>query len=219
MDSMAKDEMDGMVRVEWLKSRARVHRAQEDLVLLQAEKERVLLSFRKDATDWDGRTSGWAGLEDPLLLEGITAHGNRQAEVYRTLAAHCELTWSKPVKAKKARIKDRIDLKEHEVEVEDEEEPVDGAAQDPLGEAVPVISSTARDLDATSSTQSVSPAAPVPMLQHDAGLPRGPLGEMTPLSLSTTAPPLIPPDDAVPPVTPPPFIPPNDAVLPSPANA
>lgn len=136
MDSMAKDEMDGMVRVEWLKSRARVNRAQEDVILLGVEKERVLMSFNKEAAEWDCRTSGWAGLEDEHLLEGIAAHGHRQAETYRTLAAHCESTWSKPVKAKKARIKDRIDLKEDEAEVEEEEERAEGNGLDLLGEGV-----------------------------------------------------------------------------------
>ena len=112
MDSMAKDEMNGMVRIEWLKSRARVNRSFEDVRLLREEKRRTLASFNHEATTWDGRTSGWAGLDDACLLEGVSAHAHRQANIYRTLATHCNNVWSTLVKAKKARVRDRIELKE-----------------------------------------------------------------------------------------------------------
>ena len=122
MDSMAKDEMDGMVRIEWLKSRARVNCSWEDVWLLREEKRRTLQSFNHTATIWDGRTSGWAGMDDDALTEGIAAYGRQQASVYRALAKNCEDVWQRVVKAKKARVKDRIDLKEDVEDVEEEEE-------------------------------------------------------------------------------------------------
>ena len=175
---MAKDEMDGMVRIEWLKSRARVNRSWEDIRLLREEKRRTQLSFNHSAAAWDGRTSGWAGLDDTALIEGITAYGHRQANVYRTLAAHCEDVWSRVVKAKKARVKDRIDLKEDgdgDGEEEEEEEGIKGSNEglDPLGEGAEVHSDAvmrdvgvegdvrvAGDVGAPTSSDSLTPPSP-----------------------------------------------------------
>lgn len=129
---------------------------------LREEKRRTLLSFRHEVTAWQGRTSGWAGLDDTALLEGISAYGQRQADNYETLAANCEVVWSKVIKAKKARVKDRIDLKEDgEQDEEQEQEEQELEAQEAVegegeGEAAPVDSGAAdptavQDGDAGSS--------------------------------------------------------------------
>ncbi|KAF8988610.1 hypothetical protein BDZ89DRAFT_932760, partial [Hymenopellis radicata] len=95
VDADGAEQVDGTVRVEWLKSRARVNRRREEVALLGVEKERVLLSFEYEACEWEKRVVPWEGL-DEADIEGLRALAGRQAHVYRSLARNAQLIWSKP---------------------------------------------------------------------------------------------------------------------------
>ncbi|KIY60951.1 hypothetical protein CYLTODRAFT_384870, partial [Cylindrobasidium torrendii FP15055 ss-10] len=47
------DEMDGLIRIEWLKSRARLARAREHVQMLRDSRERTLLSLEYEAKMWE----------------------------------------------------------------------------------------------------------------------------------------------------------------------
>ncbi|KIY61804.1 hypothetical protein CYLTODRAFT_384292 [Cylindrobasidium torrendii FP15055 ss-10] len=130
-----EDEMDGLIRIEWLKSRARLARAREHVLMLKDSRERTLLSLEYEASAWMARASGWAGMS-PELAEGISAYCLVQASGRRALAAKFTALWATKAWHGHPRIADRIDLQEHaESDSEGEEE-----------ETVPPQRSSVRDL-------------------------------------------------------------------------
>ncbi|KAL0955400.1 hypothetical protein HGRIS_001647 [Hohenbuehelia grisea] len=89
------------LRVEWCKSRARACRWTEESHWIKEEMRcvRRTLEFRK--TWWMARSSGWPGIQDPVLIEGITAYVHRQADVQGTLRNHFSALWEASVKTKR----------------------------------------------------------------------------------------------------------------------
>ncbi|KAF9006891.1 hypothetical protein BDZ89DRAFT_965772 [Hymenopellis radicata] len=141
VDGQDTDHANATVRVEWLKSRARVNRRREEVGLLGVEKERTLLSFEYEATEWEKRTVPWDGLDD-ADVDGLRALAARQADVYRSLARNALLVWSKPPKSHTIRVPDRVavrTMEEEESEDEDGEDSEDDedsdADQEDLSEA------------------------------------------------------------------------------------
>ncbi|KIY68994.1 hypothetical protein CYLTODRAFT_350404, partial [Cylindrobasidium torrendii FP15055 ss-10] len=125
LDSANDDEMDNLVRVEYLKSRARVARLFEEVGLLQDERERTLLTLEYEAKQWEGRGIGWAGAS-PELQSGIAAYSSKQAAGRRGLAAFFKALWHTKASTKGERAQDRIEVvepAESDSEAEDDVSP------------------------------------------------------------------------------------------------
>ncbi|KIY62549.1 hypothetical protein CYLTODRAFT_458896 [Cylindrobasidium torrendii FP15055 ss-10] len=115
------DEMDGVLRIEWLKSRARLERSREQVQLLKDSRERTLLSLEYEANEWLGRASGWASAS-PDLAEGISAYCHAQALGRRRLAATFTALWATKAFHGHPRVADRIDLEEDMVSDSEDED-------------------------------------------------------------------------------------------------
>ncbi|KAF9024498.1 hypothetical protein BDZ89DRAFT_954690, partial [Hymenopellis radicata] len=121
-NSMDKSELEGSIRVEWLKSRARALRWTEESRLCGVEKQRTLLSLEDEASKWEARASAWP-TASPEVAAGVHALAHRQAAVHRSIDAQFQAIWAKPYKSGKRRKPDRIEVQEvEESDSEDEEE-------------------------------------------------------------------------------------------------
>lgn len=89
-------EDDDILRAEWARSRARVRRATEEVMLVREEMRRVLLFLEWSAKRWDSRanTRSKASLE---MKEGLKAYALDQASLQRTLAASFKILWDTPL--------------------------------------------------------------------------------------------------------------------------
>jgi hypothetical protein len=84
------------VRLNWLKSRARVNRWKEEVDLLWVEMERVKEYFRWEEGWWlkERDRRRYANLMmDPCLAEGLEAYAARQGNIRRRMREHCEYLW------------------------------------------------------------------------------------------------------------------------------
>lgn len=122
-DAADKDEMDGLIRVEWMKSWARCERSREHIVMLKDSRERTLLSLEYEAKEWLGRRDGWSGAS-PELAEGIAAYCHFQANGRHRLADKFTRLWATKAFHGHPRIADRIDLEEEADSDSDEEEDI-----------------------------------------------------------------------------------------------
>ncbi|KIY61813.1 hypothetical protein CYLTODRAFT_384282 [Cylindrobasidium torrendii FP15055 ss-10] len=111
LDSASDDEMNGLIRVEYLKSRARVERAREEMLMLRDERERTLVSLEYDAKAWEQQAGGWPGMTVELA-EGVAAYCAKQAGGRRKLADHFRLMWMKEAPVQKIRVQDRIEVQQ-----------------------------------------------------------------------------------------------------------
>lgn len=87
-----------MLRVEWVKSRARVLRWSEEVLLLKEEMRRVLVYLEYKAKWWEERAVPWDGL-DSETTEGVRAYALRQASIQRALSEHFARMWAAPLEA------------------------------------------------------------------------------------------------------------------------
>ncbi|KAJ7684861.1 hypothetical protein DFH06DRAFT_970627, partial [Mycena polygramma] len=88
-------ELQDALRIEWSKSYARTHRWDEESGLVEAEYERVGVSFEHEARRWEARARAVAGAEiPPPEAQGAIAFATRQAEMYRDLRRRGEITWT-----------------------------------------------------------------------------------------------------------------------------
>lgn len=116
LDNASSDEMDGLIRVEYLKSRARVARSYENIMLIRDERERVAMSLEFEAKQWDKRVDGWAEASVELA-EGVKAFAMRQASDRRKLVRHFREMWAREPPKRKVQVMDRIEV--HEIEGDD----------------------------------------------------------------------------------------------------
>ncbi|KAL0563521.1 hypothetical protein V5O48_018545, partial [Marasmius crinis-equi] len=91
------DDDNEILRAEWCKSRARMHRATEEVKLLLEEMKRTLKYLEWAAIWWDG----FAGTEDKSvsggLREGRRAYALKQARIQRSLHNSFETLWRVPL--------------------------------------------------------------------------------------------------------------------------
>ncbi|KAK7441515.1 hypothetical protein VKT23_016505 [Stygiomarasmius scandens] len=89
---LCKDQVlyDGL-RIEWCKSYARVKRWHEEILLLQEEMRRCLVTLEWQAKEWEGRAE--IDTFEGERKEGAAAYAYRQAEVKRSIAARFEELW------------------------------------------------------------------------------------------------------------------------------
>ncbi|KAI0070520.1 hypothetical protein K474DRAFT_1556942, partial [Panus rudis PR-1116 ss-1] len=73
------------LRVEWLRTRARAHRWTEEVLLLQEEQRRTLVSLERMALMWDEREGKALRLTNPILRVGVAAYAVEQAGLRRGL--------------------------------------------------------------------------------------------------------------------------------------
>lgn len=92
------DENDNeILHSEWCKSRARVHRAEEELRYLEVEMQRTLRFLEWRAAWWDERRSRGNPRKVPHLEEGVKAYAMKQAIIQRGLYSKFLKTWSAPL--------------------------------------------------------------------------------------------------------------------------
>lgn len=81
------------LRIEWCKSRARVKRWQEEVLLLKEEMRRVLAFFESEATVWSQRAAFTPNASDDATREGYRAFGLEQAQLRRSLKTYFINLW------------------------------------------------------------------------------------------------------------------------------
>jgi hypothetical protein len=82
------------LKQEFLYARVWLLRYQEEVQLVVAERERMLISLSKDALTWDTRQGNAHQLaEDSAVQQGITAYAARQAALRHQYIAKCHHLW------------------------------------------------------------------------------------------------------------------------------
>lgn len=94
--SLDVHEEDDILRAEWARSRARVRRATEEVLLLREEMRRVLKYLEWKAEWWDGKADARSD-GGHALTEGIKAYAVKQATLQQTLAASFKHLWKTPL--------------------------------------------------------------------------------------------------------------------------
>lgn len=96
---MREEEFNDYMRVEWAKSRARVRRWNEELLLVQEEMRRVLEFHKWKAAWW--RTQGTLRTQgDATILSGVLGYAHKQAAISMRLATQCAYYWLPRLKSK-----------------------------------------------------------------------------------------------------------------------
>jgi hypothetical protein len=94
------DEGDDILQVEWAKSRARVRRCREEVLLLKEEMRRVVAFLDWKAAWWMGRRNMRGGVGDTIrkdLQEGLNAYAEGQADLQKRLREHFCTLWGLPL--------------------------------------------------------------------------------------------------------------------------
>ncbi|KAK7013942.1 CxC2 domain-containing protein [Favolaschia claudopus] len=86
-------ELEDALRIEWTKARARSRRWKEEVLLLEEEYRRVLVSFEYEAGRWEARAKEIkVGVVEVGFAQGAIAYALKQAAVYRDLATRATVT-------------------------------------------------------------------------------------------------------------------------------
>ncbi|KAJ3831051.1 hypothetical protein F5878DRAFT_493838, partial [Lentinula raphanica] len=91
-----EDILEDGIRVEFCKAYARAKRWEEEVVLIEEEMRRCIVSLEARAQVWDERKNfkgPRAERMDNIQLEGITAYAASQADVYRRLKTRFTTLW------------------------------------------------------------------------------------------------------------------------------
>ncbi|KAE9393946.1 hypothetical protein BT96DRAFT_943519 [Gymnopus androsaceus JB14] len=87
------------LRISWCKASARAHQWQEECLLIQEEMQWSLLTFEKQALQWEkcAADSLNAQFHDmvPEVIEGCSAYAAHQIAMRRNLAVFCQSKWVK----------------------------------------------------------------------------------------------------------------------------
>ena len=86
------EEFNDSMRVEWVKSRARMMRWKEELLLVQEEMRRVLVYLKWRADWWWERTSLRLH-SDESIVSGISGYAHKQAAICSRMAKKCACYW------------------------------------------------------------------------------------------------------------------------------
>ena len=88
--------MDEVLRVEWAKSRARSHRATEEVRRLKEEMRRVLETLKWEEAEWKQQSNLRKDAKRDLA-EGIRALSTTQASIKNSLRNHFQKLWKSPL--------------------------------------------------------------------------------------------------------------------------
>lgn len=94
--TFSSNEDDDILRAEWAKSRARVRRATEEVMLLREEMRRVLQFLEWRAKSWDAKANLRSKI-DLEMNEGLKAYALQQAALQRSLATLFKTLWTTPL--------------------------------------------------------------------------------------------------------------------------
>jgi hypothetical protein len=94
-----EDELNECMRVEWAKSRARMMRWKEELLLVQEEMRRVLVYHKWKAAWWHTQSS-LRTHNDASIVSGVSGYAHKQAMICERMAAQCAHYWLPSLKNK-----------------------------------------------------------------------------------------------------------------------
>ncbi|KAG2003598.1 hypothetical protein CC2G_004190 [Coprinopsis cinerea AmutBmut pab1-1] len=90
--ALAEEELDESLRVEWAKARARLHRWNEEYLLVQEEMRRVIVYLAWKAQWWEEHAT-----QEPFksedLMHGTLAYAHKQASYCRRLSERFAARW------------------------------------------------------------------------------------------------------------------------------
>ncbi|KAF6741396.1 hypothetical protein DFP72DRAFT_1115848 [Ephemerocybe angulata] len=92
VEALEGDELDESLRVEWLKSRARLRRWEEEYLLVQEEMRRTIAYLDWEASLWSTRASA-APFKGPDVAHGIAAYAAKRASLSRALRTKFSDSW------------------------------------------------------------------------------------------------------------------------------
>jgi hypothetical protein len=89
---MCEEELNESMRAEWAKTRARMSRWNEELLLVQEEMRRVLVYHKWKASWWLTRSALRTG-NDASILSGVSGYANKQAAISEHMGNQCASYW------------------------------------------------------------------------------------------------------------------------------
>jgi hypothetical protein len=89
---VSETEFNECMRVEWMKTRARMMRWQEEYLILQEEMRRVIVWFEWRASWWEQQATRRVNAK-PDILGGISAYTYKQANLMHCMARCCADHW------------------------------------------------------------------------------------------------------------------------------
>lgn len=92
-DALEGDELDESLRVEWAKSRARLERWKEELLLVQEEMRRAVEYLRWES-DWWRQRAEMVAWKSPDIAHGITAYAWKQSWLSSALSERFSRAWA-----------------------------------------------------------------------------------------------------------------------------
>lgn len=98
------------IKIEWLKSKERVNRWSEEVLLIPEEMRRVEASLEEQADWWRAQEGNWT--DDELLAAGLRAYTLRQADILDQLNAHFTSLWERGAKTEGVELNDKEDADE-----------------------------------------------------------------------------------------------------------
>ncbi|KAF9470843.1 hypothetical protein BDN70DRAFT_901798 [Pholiota conissans] len=96
LSSNAEDGKDDILQSEWARSRARVLRGKEEVMILKEEMRRVLAFLDWKARWWRAREGVKSGVSKDLA-EGLTSYAHGQAALQEELSTHFRRLWKSPL--------------------------------------------------------------------------------------------------------------------------
>ena len=89
---ISEEEVNECMRAEWAKTRARMSRWNEELLLVQEEMRRVLVYHKWKALWWRTR-SAMRSVNDMAILSGLSGYAHKQAAIWERMANQCARYW------------------------------------------------------------------------------------------------------------------------------
>ncbi|KAJ7764813.1 hypothetical protein B0H16DRAFT_1310446 [Mycena metata] len=134
-------ELEDALRIEWAKAYARSRRWKEEVMLLEEEMRRVIVTFKYNASSWDARGQVIrVGEVDEVFAEGAIAYAIKQGRMFRQMAEDAKTTFTEErlANGKKRRVRRPVvaDRADSGSEGEDDEGEGEGEGDwDGLGDA------------------------------------------------------------------------------------
>ena len=88
---MCEEELNESMRAEWAKTRARMSRWNEELLLVQEEMWRMLAYHKWKASWWHMHSALRTG--DVSILSGVSGYANKQAAISEHMGNQCASYW------------------------------------------------------------------------------------------------------------------------------
>ena len=96
---ISEEEVNESMWAEWAKTRARMSRWNEELLLVQEEMRRVLVYHKWKALWWRTR-SAMRSMDDMAILSGVSGYAHKQAAIWECMANQCACYWLPRLRAR-----------------------------------------------------------------------------------------------------------------------